>query len=126
MKGVDDNRFAYLKNGKNAPSWYHLTITSSSMGFPKKPPTSAPTNGNPASPIDSNMGTDTSRYSHPALLSPVHIGPKRCDPAKNARERTNGRSSYFPRFKSALAVAWWRANPYKLCTCRWLIDVVPS
>lgn len=37
---------------------------SSAEGSPKKPPTSAPTKGNPARLMDSSMGADAARWSH--------------------------------------------------------------
>ena len=45
----------------------------------KKPPTSAPTNGSPATPIERSMGIDILRWLHSAALSPVHTAPRRED-----------------------------------------------
>ena len=50
----------------------YLTISSPS-GFPKNPPTSAPTNAIPATENERHIGTDASRCPHSAVLSPVQI-----------------------------------------------------
>ena len=57
-------------------TWYHLTRSSGS-GFVKKPPTSAPTNGRPATLTERSMGIEIFRWLHSALLSPVQIAPVR-------------------------------------------------
>ena len=74
------------KDKKNL-QYYKLTAS----GLPKNPPTSAPTNDIPDNPSESNIGTDDFKCPHSAPLSPVQMAPHRCDPAKKARERTNGR-----------------------------------
>jgi len=84
------------KNGWNAPAehwsrrqinkelreqkkpWNHR-VSSSSSGLPKNPPTSAPTNGMPATPMDKIIGTEIFKCDHSALLSPVHTAPSRCE-----------------------------------------------
>ena len=42
----------------------------------KNPPTSAPTNGSPATLIERSMGTEAAKWSQAALLSPVHMAPE--------------------------------------------------
>ena len=82
-------------------TWYHL-VSSSALGFPKNPPTSAPTKGYlqisvvefagskhllfffkllslnpyPAMLRDINMGSEIRRCSQLAALSPVQMGPE--------------------------------------------------
>ena len=65
----------------------------------------APLKGRPAMLIVMIMGKEIRRWSQSAVLSPVHIGPRRCVPAKKARLSTKGRSpsvpySAFPRSTS--------------------------
>lgn len=45
----------------------------------------------PAIPLASTIGMPTVMCSQVPKLSPVHIAPKRCEPAKNERVSTNGR-----------------------------------
>ena len=78
---------------------------SSASGSPKKPPTSAPDHVKPLTPSVSVIGTLTRKWSQSAALSPVHTGPTRCEPAKNARDNTSGRS--FRRARKPWAVAAW-------------------
>mmetsp|Transcript_8836 Transcript_8836/g.27860 ORF Transcript_8836/g.27860 Transcript_8836/m.27860 type:complete len:213 (-) Transcript_8836:1808-2446(-) len=64
------------KKGWYAPAWYQRTRSSVS-GFPKKPPTSAPAMGKPASETESSMGVEAARWLHWAALSPVQMAPWR-------------------------------------------------
>jgi hypothetical protein len=41
-------------------AWYHRT-SSSGVGLPKKPPTSAPTKGMPATDSERSIGVETAR-----------------------------------------------------------------
>ena len=56
-----------------------------------------PMNGRPAIECDKSIGTVAERWPHSAVLSPVHTAPKRCEPAKNERDNTNGRTALFDR-----------------------------
>jgi hypothetical protein len=57
-----------------SPTWYHR-VSSSSSGFPKNPPMSAPAKGTPATLIERIMGMDDAMCPQSALLSPVHTAP---------------------------------------------------
>ena len=69
------NRLEKSSNFVFSPTWYHLTSNSSS-GFLKNPPTSAPTNGMPATDRLSIIGMVIFRCDHSAMLSPVHTAAK--------------------------------------------------
>ena len=98
-------------------------MSSSGSGSPKNPPTSAPEDGRPARPSASSIGTETRSWGHEAVLSPVQMGPTVCDPAKNARESTKGRSPSLPLAALPLSarpweVAAWKRAPKTLCASR--------
>ncbi len=104
--GQKDRRTDGKKDTCIAPIWYHR-VSSSVSGFPKKPPTSEPQKGSPAREIERRSGMEERACSQLAALSPVQMAPNFWEPAKNARDRTNGRS-FCPSFRRTrpFAVAW--------------------
>ena len=83
----------------------------------------SPAKGSPASPMLRSMGTEARRWSQVAALSPVQMGPTRCDPAKKLRLSTKGRSpsephTLRPRSSRPWAVAMWNSRPFRLWRSR--------
>ena len=61
------------------------------MGSLKKPGTSEPVKTMPPMLSESICGNVAARWSQLENTSPVHMGPRRCEPTKKERVRTSGR-----------------------------------
>jgi hypothetical protein len=72
----------------------------------------------PAIPFDRTILMPTAMCSQVPRLSPVHIAPYRCEPAKNERVRTKGRLGVAPRAIKPSEVTFGRNIPLMLWTSR--------